>query len=135
MSGDDTATWTKAELDGLHDEFGDTYRGRTCLVTGADGVIGSPLTEAVVERDAQALADQPEEHLCHVEGRSRLPDDELPRRLRHPGDHDAHVQQLRAASDSALRDGDDHLAGALTARDRARCAGAAARLLLHDRRR
>ena len=56
MPGDDTATWTKAELDGLHEEFGDTYRGRTCLVTGSDGFIGSHLTEALVELDANVIA-------------------------------------------------------------------------------
>jgi dTDP-glucose 4,6-dehydratase len=56
MSGDDTATWTKAELDGLHDEFGDAYRGRTCLLTGADGFIGSHLAEALVELDANVIA-------------------------------------------------------------------------------
>ena len=56
MSGDDTATWTRAELDGLRDELGDAYRGRTCLVTGADGFIGSHLTEALVELGADVVA-------------------------------------------------------------------------------
>jgi dTDP-glucose 4,6-dehydratase len=56
MPGDDTATWTQAELDGLRTEFGDRYRGRTCLVTGADGFMGSHLTEALVELGADVVA-------------------------------------------------------------------------------
>jgi dTDP-glucose 4,6-dehydratase len=56
MLGDDTATWTQTELDGLQTEFGDTYRGRTCLVTGADGFIGSHLTEALVTLGADVVA-------------------------------------------------------------------------------
>jgi dTDP-glucose 4,6-dehydratase len=56
MLGDDTATWTQTELDGLQTEFGDTYRGRACLVTGADGFIGSHLTEALVTLGADVVA-------------------------------------------------------------------------------
>jgi dTDP-glucose 4,6-dehydratase len=56
MPGDDTATWTQAELDGLQAEFGDAYRDRTCLVTGADGFIGSHLTEALVTLGADVVA-------------------------------------------------------------------------------
>ena len=56
MPGDDTATWTEAELDGLQAEFGDRYGGRTCLVTGADGFIGSHLTEALVALEAEVVA-------------------------------------------------------------------------------
>jgi dTDP-glucose 4,6-dehydratase len=56
MPGDDTATWTGAEIDALKREFGDLYRGRTCLVTGADGFIGSHLTEALVELEANVVA-------------------------------------------------------------------------------
>ena len=37
MPADDTATWSENELAGLREEFGDAYRDRTCLVTGADG--------------------------------------------------------------------------------------------------
>jgi dTDP-glucose 4,6-dehydratase len=40
----------------LHEEFGDLYRGRTCLVTGADGFMGSHLTEALVELGANVIA-------------------------------------------------------------------------------
>ena len=47
----------------------------------------------------------------------------------------AHVQQLRSATEPALRDRDDHHAGARTRADRARQPRAAARLLLLHRRR
>ena len=84
---------------------------------------------------ARALADQPEVDLRDREGRRRLPDDELPRRLRRPGRRHAHVQQLRAAPEPALRHRHDHHAGADAAADRARRTRAAARLLLLHRRR
>jgi dTDP-glucose 4,6-dehydratase len=54
--GDDTATWSAGELDALHGEFGDAYSGRTVLVTGADGFMGSHLTEALVHLDANVTA-------------------------------------------------------------------------------
>jgi dTDP-glucose 4,6-dehydratase len=56
VPGDDTATWTQAELDALQTEFGDAYSGRTVLVTGADGFMGSHLTEALVHLDANVIA-------------------------------------------------------------------------------
>ena len=56
MPGDDTATWSEAELDALRADFGDAYRGRTVLVTGADGFMGSHLTEALVHLDANVIA-------------------------------------------------------------------------------
>lgn len=56
MPGDDTVTWSGADLDALRAEVGDTYRGRTCLVTGADGFMGSHLTEALVALDAHVIA-------------------------------------------------------------------------------
>ena len=56
MPGDDTATWSEGELDELRAEFGDRFAGRTCLVTGADGFIGSHLTEALVHLDANVIA-------------------------------------------------------------------------------
>jgi dTDP-glucose 4,6-dehydratase len=49
-------TWTDTSLDELRQEFQDTYSGRTCLVTGADGFMGSHLTEALVELDADVHA-------------------------------------------------------------------------------
>jgi dTDP-glucose 4,6-dehydratase len=57
MPGDDTAqTWTSDELAALRAEFGDVYRERTCLVTGADGFMGSHLTEALVALGANVVA-------------------------------------------------------------------------------
>jgi dTDP-glucose 4,6-dehydratase len=40
----------------LEAEFGGLYRGRTCLVTGADGFMGSHLTEALVALGADVVA-------------------------------------------------------------------------------
>jgi dTDP-glucose 4,6-dehydratase len=51
----DTA-WTDTALDELRDELGETYRGRTVLVTGADGFMGSHLTDALVELGASVHA-------------------------------------------------------------------------------
>src|SRR5690242_5066668 len=48
MPRDDSVIWSEAELDELRRDFGDVYEGRTCLVTGADGFMGSHLTEAFV---------------------------------------------------------------------------------------
>jgi dTDP-glucose 4,6-dehydratase len=48
--------WTGAALDDLRREFGDVYRGRTVLVTGADGFMGSHLTDALVELGATVHA-------------------------------------------------------------------------------
>src|SRR5882672_6717613 len=56
MPADDTATWTENELAALREEFGDAYRDRTCLVTGADGFMGSHLTEALVTLGANVIA-------------------------------------------------------------------------------
>src|SRR5437879_6843458 len=40
----------------LRNEFGDAYAGRTCLVTGSDGFMGSHLTEALVQLGARVIA-------------------------------------------------------------------------------
>jgi dTDP-glucose 4,6-dehydratase len=56
VPGDDTATWSEGELDRLKAELGESYAGRTCLVTGSDGFMGSHLTEALVHLDAQVIA-------------------------------------------------------------------------------
>ena len=48
--------WTTSDLDALRREFGDIYGGRTVLVTGADGFMGSHLTDALVELDANVHA-------------------------------------------------------------------------------
>jgi dTDP-glucose 4,6-dehydratase len=56
MPRDDTVIWTTDELDELRREFGDLYEGRTCVVTGADGFMGSHLTDALVELGADVVA-------------------------------------------------------------------------------
>jgi dTDP-glucose 4,6-dehydratase len=48
--------WTGGTLDGLRRELGDVYEGRTVLVTGADGFMGSHLTDALVELGATVHA-------------------------------------------------------------------------------
>jgi dTDP-glucose 4,6-dehydratase len=45
------SVWTE-----LREEFGDAYAGRTAVVTGADGFMGSHLTEALVALDANVIA-------------------------------------------------------------------------------
>jgi dTDP-glucose 4,6-dehydratase len=50
------STWTDEALADLRREFGEHFGGRTCLVTGADGFMGSHLTEALVELDANVQA-------------------------------------------------------------------------------
>jgi dTDP-glucose 4,6-dehydratase len=56
MPRDDSAIWSAAELDELRSDFGEVYEGRTCLVTGADGFMGSHLTDALVELGANVHA-------------------------------------------------------------------------------
>ena len=48
--------WTEAAVADLRRELGDVYEGRTVLVTGADGFMGSHLTEALVELGANVVA-------------------------------------------------------------------------------
>jgi dTDP-glucose 4,6-dehydratase len=48
--------WTAGTLDDLRQEFGDVYDGRTVLVTGADGFMGSHLTDGLVELGANVHA-------------------------------------------------------------------------------
>jgi len=50
------STWTDEALADLRREFGEFFGGRTCLVTGADGFMGSHLTEALVCLDANVHA-------------------------------------------------------------------------------
>src|SRR5687768_7092638 len=51
-----SSIWTTPDLDALRREFGDVYGGRTVLVTGADGFMGSHLTDALVELGANVHA-------------------------------------------------------------------------------
>jgi dTDP-glucose 4,6-dehydratase len=48
--------WTDGTLDDLRQEFGEIYEGRTVLVTGADGFMGSHLTDGLVELGANVHA-------------------------------------------------------------------------------
>jgi dTDP-glucose 4,6-dehydratase len=48
--------WTDSAVDDLRREVGDVYAGRTVLVTGADGFMGSHLTDALVELGANVHA-------------------------------------------------------------------------------
>ncbi len=50
------STWTDEALADLRREFGEFFSGRTCLITGADGFMGSHLTEALVHLDANVRA-------------------------------------------------------------------------------
>jgi dTDP-glucose 4,6-dehydratase len=50
------STWTDDTVADLRREFGGFFTGRTCLVTGADGFMGSHLTEALVSLDANVHA-------------------------------------------------------------------------------
>jgi dTDP-glucose 4,6-dehydratase len=51
-----STSWSQQALADLEQEFGDIYRGRTVLVTGADGFMGSHLTEALVTLGAHVHA-------------------------------------------------------------------------------
>jgi dTDP-glucose 4,6-dehydratase len=53
---DDSVIWSEDELDALRRDLGGVYEGRTCLVTGADGFMGSHLTDALVELGADVTA-------------------------------------------------------------------------------
>src|SRR5207253_4383286 len=48
--------WTDDSLAALRQEFGEIFGGRTVLVTGADGFMGSHLTEALVHLGARVHA-------------------------------------------------------------------------------
>jgi dTDP-glucose 4,6-dehydratase len=56
MPRDDNVIWSEAELDELRRDFAGLYDGRTCLVTGADGFMGSHLTDALVAVGANVIA-------------------------------------------------------------------------------
>jgi len=56
MPRDDSAIWAPDELDELRRDLGEAFEGRTCVVTGADGFMGSHLTDALVELGAEVVA-------------------------------------------------------------------------------
>ena len=72
------STWTDEALADLRREFGEFFAGRTCLVTGADGFMGSHLTEALVHLDAnvnafvRATSSGALNNIGHVRGRLRV---------------------------------------------------------------
>jgi dTDP-glucose 4,6-dehydratase len=53
---EDTVIWPAPEIDELRQTFSPFYEGRTVLVTGADGFMGSHLTDALVEVGANVTA-------------------------------------------------------------------------------
>jgi dTDP-glucose 4,6-dehydratase len=50
------STWTDAAVADLRREFAEYFNGRTCVVTGADGFMGSHLTDALVHLGANVHA-------------------------------------------------------------------------------
>jgi dTDP-glucose 4,6-dehydratase len=56
MPRDDSVIWSEGELNELRQHLGDAYEGRTCVVTGADGFMGSHLTDALIELGAEVIA-------------------------------------------------------------------------------
>ena len=56
MRNTTNGVWTAEELAGLTTDFAENFSGRTVLVTGADGFIGSHLTEALVHLGARVHA-------------------------------------------------------------------------------
>jgi dTDP-glucose 4,6-dehydratase len=56
MPRDDSVIWSDVELDELRLGLGGVFAGRTCVVTGADGFMGSHLTDALVELGADVVA-------------------------------------------------------------------------------
>ncbi len=56
MAEPNPTSWTEDDLTELRDAFGEVYAGRTVLVTGADGFMGSHLTDALVGLGANVHA-------------------------------------------------------------------------------
>jgi dTDP-glucose 4,6-dehydratase len=56
MSHTNDSIWTEESIAQLREEFGGDYHDRTVLVTGADGFMGSHLTEALVHLGAHVHA-------------------------------------------------------------------------------
>src|SRR5262245_59583808 len=70
--------WTGTALDELRREYGGLYEGRTALVTGADGFVGSHLTDALVELGAnvhafvRATSSGALSNIAHLRGRLKV---------------------------------------------------------------
>ena len=56
QSNSKDTVWSEESIAALRRDFGGAYRGRTVVVTGADGFMGSHLTEALVHLDAKVHA-------------------------------------------------------------------------------
>lgn len=56
MTTNGNGIWDDVALDELERDFGEAYRGRTVAITGADGFMGSHLTEALVHLGARVHA-------------------------------------------------------------------------------
>ncbi|HEX6388205.1 MAG TPA: GDP-mannose 4,6-dehydratase, partial [Solirubrobacteraceae bacterium] len=56
MSQTNDSIWTEESIAQLREEFGGDYHDRTVLVTGADGFMGSHLTDALVHLGANVTA-------------------------------------------------------------------------------
>ncbi|HEV8687556.1 MAG TPA: GDP-mannose 4,6-dehydratase, partial [Gaiellaceae bacterium] len=56
MANGNDSIWTEESLAQLREDFGPVYSDRTVLVTGADGFMGSHLTEALVALGARVHA-------------------------------------------------------------------------------
>jgi dTDP-glucose 4,6-dehydratase len=72
------SVWSDAAIDDLEREYGAHFGGRTVLVTGADGFMGSHLTEALVHLGAQvhafvrATSSGGLNNISHLRGRLRV---------------------------------------------------------------
>jgi dTDP-glucose 4,6-dehydratase len=56
VTGETNSVWTNDELAGLTSDFAEFFSDRTVLITGADGFMGSHLTEALVHLSARVHA-------------------------------------------------------------------------------
>ena len=72
------SVWSEGALDYLRREFGDVYGGRTVVVTGADGFMGSHLTDALHHVGANVIAfvratsSGPLNNIGHLRGHVRV---------------------------------------------------------------
>src|SRR5688500_4930967 len=78
MAATEDRVWSEAAIADLRRELGDVYEGRTVLVTGADGFVGSHLTEALVELGAnvhafvRATSSGALSNISHLRGRLKV---------------------------------------------------------------